>query len=69
MNSRPFRIKNLPYIPHIMNDSNGRFGDKKSEGCYMCCVARGDIGKEKHAMCFFTAVWNVFILLQISLIT
>ena len=29
MQSRPFWIKNLAYIPHIMNDSNGRFGDKK----------------------------------------
>ena len=51
--------QNLAYVPHIMDDRNGKqIGDKKE------CLCKG-----KPAMCFFTAVCNVFILLQIKLNT
>ena len=54
MKSQPFWIKNLPYIPHIMNDSNGRFGDKKEwKLLSVPCSLWGIYGRENWQCVFF----------------
>ena len=61
--------QNLAYVPHIMDDSNGRLVTKKSEDCCTSVLCSLLCSKGKPTMCFFTAVCNVFILLQIRLNT
>ena len=77
MKSWPFWIKNLPYIPHIMNDSNGRFGDKKEWTLLSVLCSLWGIYARENLQCVFSftmtspglPVCNVLILLQISLNT
>ena len=59
MKWQPFWIKILHIFPILLS----RFGDKKIETCYLCCV---DICKGKFTMCLFTSDtaafgggWNV----------
>ena len=55
MKSRPFWIKNLAYIPYILNDSNGRFGEEwtlLSVLCSLWLTVWGIYARE-NLQCFF----------------